>query len=133
MIDHKDSERTIEMDDAMRQLAYAFLVKMKQIVCDNTVYTLNETAPVNFPPIRSFNPATYANAPHLVFPEMFIAVMGTIKIEKHVPPPLQSSILTTLGHLVLGMLRPFMQPYRNMLSCLARPLPTSQLPEHPVR
>lgn len=66
------------MDHAMNHLAYAFLLNLKHIMCNNTVYKLYEAALVNVPPIRSLHCAAQTNALPFVFSEIHTAVMMTL-------------------------------------------------------
>lgn len=66
-VSQTDSERIIEMDQAMRHFHYANLLKLKPNACNNTVYTLEDASVVNFSPICSNQRASHANALPFVF------------------------------------------------------------------
>lgn len=92
------------MDHAMRYLFYAFPLKMKQIACINTVYTLYAAACVNIPSICSFFREGQYNALPLLFSKMDSAVMSTLNIGKHFPPHLQVSNISNVGSSRIGHL-----------------------------
>lgn len=86
-IDKTASERTNALCNAMCNNDYAFLLKRKHILCDNTVYTLDDAAFVNFLPSRALYCEAHVRSLHLLFSKLDPAVMSTLKIQKHVPPP----------------------------------------------
>lgn len=118
-VDQTASEKTIERDQAMRHLAYAFLLKVKKILCNKKVYKLDDAAVVNFSPTHALHRGIHANEIPFLFSEMDTAEMRTLNEENPVP--------------TLFEVRPFPHPCRNLLSCLVRPLSTTQLPVLPLR
>lgn len=90
----------------MRHLSYAFPLKLKQNVWNKTVYTMEDAALVNFPPISSLHRASHANAQPFVFPEKDIGVMKTLNLQKPVPQPFEvakidDAFSSCVGHVTL--------------------------------
>lgn len=85
--DEKAVRRNTETYHAVRHLVFAFLFRLKQTVCNNLIYTLEDADVLNFALIRYLRRA-HITAPLLVFSELDATAMKNCKIEKLIPTPL---------------------------------------------
>lgn len=78
-VDETASGCNPETDHAMNFLAFALLLKLKQIVCNNYMYTLQDEHVLNFPSIRSLHRA-HGTALPFVFSKLDSAAVETLNI-----------------------------------------------------
>lgn len=95
----------METDHPVRHSMLTFLFKLKQLVCNNSIYRLEDADALNFPFILSLLLA-YDKALLLVFSEWVTADMETFKIEKPVPPPLYVVNLYESTSSLVGQVNP---------------------------
>lgn len=99
----------MEMYYAMNHLIYVYRFKLKYIVCDKTVYTVEDAALLNISPFRSLQRASDANEVPFVLFEMDTVVMRTLKIEKHLSAPLEVFNIDDTGSSCVGHITPIFE------------------------
>lgn len=89
--------RMVEMDRVFRHFAYAFLTKLKDIVCKTALYNLRDEEILQYVQVKALpRPGRRDSLPFL-FSEIKDEIWDILNIQKPVPPPAEVINLTDAG------------------------------------